>query len=74
MHTALPGALREAGRRLLSNAKLDAWAFFGLWVPHVIGAHKEVVVSLDRTSFAADGNEVVALSMATRHRRSTPLL
>ena len=60
--------------RLLSNAKLDAWAFFELWVPHVIGARREVVVSLDWTSFAADGHEVVALSMATRHGRSTPLL
>ena len=60
--------------RLLSNAKLDAWAFFELWVPHVIGARGEEVVSLDWTSFAADGHEVVALSMATRHGRSTPLL
>ena len=60
--------------RLLSNAKLDVWDFFGRWVPHVIGARKEVVVSVDWTSFAADGHEVVALSMATRHGRSTPLL
>ena len=60
--------------RLLSNAKLDVWKFFGWWVPHVVGARREVVASLDWTSFAADGQEVVALSMATRHGRSTPLL
>ena len=48
--------------------------FFGLWVPHVIGARGEVVVSLDWMSFATDGHEVVALSMATRHGRSTPPL
>ena len=60
--------------RLLSNAKLDTWEFFGLWVPHVVGAHGEIVAALDWTSFAADGHETVALSMATRHGRSTPLL
>ena len=60
--------------RLLSNAKLDVWEFFGWWVPHVVGARREIVASLDWTSFAADGQEVVALSMATRHGRSTPLL
>ena len=60
--------------RLLSNAKLAPWDFFGRWVPHVLGARKEVVVSVDWTSFAADGHEVLALSMATRHGRSTPLL
>ena len=40
----------------------------------MIGSRKEVVVSLDWTSFAADGHETAALSMATRHGRSTPLL
>ena len=62
--------------RLLSNGKLDMWEWFGLWVPHVIGAREEVVVSLDWTSFAADGHEVVALSMSmsTGHGRSTPLM
>lgn len=60
--------------RLLSNAKLDVWHAFGWWVPHVVGARKEIVVSVDWTSFAADGQEVLALSMATRHGRSTPLL
>ena len=24
--------------RLLSNGKLDVWEWFGLWVPHVVGA------------------------------------
>ena len=60
--------------RLLSNAKLDVRRFFALWVPHVVGARKEVVVSVDWTSFAADGHEVLALSMATGHGRSTLLL
>ena len=60
--------------RLLSNKKLDVWEAFEWWVPHVVGARKEVTVSLDWTSFAADGQEVVALSMTTRHGRSTPLV
>ena len=72
------GTMRKHGvkqvDRLLSNARLDVWKFFGRWVPHVIGARKQVVVSLDWTSFAADGHETVALAMATRHGRSTPLL
>ena len=50
------GTMRKHGvkqvDRLLSNSKLVVWKFFGQWVPHVIGARKEVVVSLDRTSFA----------------------
>ncbi len=60
--------------RLLSNGRLDVWEWFGLWVPHVIGARGEVVVSLDWTSFAADGHEVVALSMSTGRGQSTPLM
>ncbi len=56
--------------RLPGNGRLDVWEWFGLWVPHVIGARGEVVVSLDWTSFAADGHEVVALSMSTGHGRS----
>ena len=72
------GTMRKHGvkqvDRLLSNSKLDVWKFFGRWVPHVIGARKEVVVSLDWTSFAADGHETVALATATRHGRSTLLL
>ena len=72
------GTMRKHGvkqvDRLLSNAKLDVWTFFGAWVPHVIGSRKEVVVSMDWTSFAPDGHETAALSMTTRHGRSTPLL
>ena len=72
------GTVRKHGvkqvDRLLSNAKLDVWGFYGQWVPHVIGVRKRVVVALDWTSFAADGHETVALSMVTRHGRSTPLL
>ena len=45
------GTMRKHGvkqvDRLPSNAKLDVWEFFGRWVPHVIGARKKVVVSLD---------------------------
>ena len=50
------------------------WEWFGLWVPHVYRRARGGVVSLDWTSFAADGHEVVALSMSTGHGRSTPLM
>ena len=60
--------------RLLSNGKLDVWEAFAWWVPYLIGARKEVTVSLDWTSFAADGQEVVALSTTTGHGRSTALV
>ena len=60
--------------RLLSNQGVDVWTFFAYWTPYLIGARTEVVVALDWTSFAADEQETIVLSMLTGHGRATPLL
>jgi len=60
--------------RLFSNRAIKVWLFFGLWVPHVIGARKEIVVALDWTNFDADGHVTLALNLVTRHGRAIPLL
>ena len=60
--------------RLLSNRGVDVWTFFAYWTPYIIGARSEVVVALDWTSFAPDGQETIVLSMLTGHGRATPLL
>ena len=60
--------------RLLSNRGVDVWAFFAYWTPFIVAARTEVVVALDWTSFAADGQDTIVLAMVTGHGRSTPLL
>ena len=60
--------------RLLSNRGVDVWSFFAYWTPFIVGARTEVVVALDWTSFAADGQDTIVLSMVTGHGRATPLL
>ena len=40
----------------------------------MVGARTEVVVALNWTSFAADGQDTIVLSMVTGHGRATPLL
>jgi hypothetical protein len=60
--------------RLLSNPGLNVWELFAHWVPHVLGASREIVVALDWTAFDADAHATIALHLVTRHGRSTPLL
>ena len=60
--------------RLLSNRGLNVWTFFAYWTPFIVGARSEVIVALDWTSFAADGQDTIVLSMVTGHGRATPLL
>ena len=60
--------------RLLSNQGVDVWAFFGYWIPYLVGARTEVVVAMDWTSFARDQQDTVVLSMLTGHGRATPLM
>ena len=55
--------------RLLSNRGVDVWSFFAYWTPFIVGARTEVVVALDWTSFAADGQDTIVLSMVTGHGR-----
>lgn len=60
--------------RLLSNQNIDVWDSFAYWVPHQIGARKEIVVAMDWTDFDRDGQATLALNLVTGHGRATPLL
>jgi hypothetical protein len=60
--------------RLLSNAKLDVWALFPLWVQYVLGGRDEVLVALDWTDFEPDDHVTCAAHVVTSHGRATPLV
>lgn len=60
--------------RLLANPKLNVNQAFEDWVPYIVGARKEIFVSLDWTEFDADDHSSIVLSMQTKHGRNTPLL
>src|SRR5215217_4912298 len=60
--------------RLLSNRKLEAWDVFASWVPEMVGPRTDIVVAMDWTDFAADGQATLALKLVTRHGRATPLI
>ena len=50
------------------------WELFGSWVREVVGPRREIVVAMDGTDFDADNHATLALHLATRHARATPLL
>ena len=60
--------------RLLSNQKVDVWESFAHWVPHLVGARRQIVVAMDWTDFDRDGQTTLALNLVTGHGRATPLL
>lgn len=60
--------------RLIGNSKFLVWSYFKYWVPEVIGLRKEIVVAMDWTDFDKDNQTTLALYLATRHGRATPLL
>nr|WP_233104243.1 hypothetical protein [Haliangium ochraceum] len=59
--------------RLLSNARLDPWQVFGVWVPYVLSGRTEAIIALDWTEFAKDGQSTCAAHLVTTHGRSTAL-
>jgi hypothetical protein len=40
----------------------------------LIGARREIIVSIDWTEFALDGHSTIAINLITRHGRATPLV
>jgi hypothetical protein len=60
--------------RMLSNDGIDVWRLKARWVPFVLGARKEAVVSLDWTDFEKDDQMTLVASLVTQHGRQTPLL
>src|SRR6201986_4208460 len=51
--------------RLLSNTGIDPWDSFAHWIPHVIGASRDILVAMDWTEFARDGQVTLALHLVT---------
>jgi Transposase DDE domain len=60
--------------RLLSNPGIDIAAALRHWIGYVVGARTEISVAMDWTSFDADGQATILLSLLTRHGRATPLV
>jgi len=60
--------------RLLSNQGINVWESFAQWVPHLVGARRDIVVAMDWTDFDSDGQATLALNLVTTHGRATPLL
>lgn len=60
--------------RMLSNEKIDVWAWFHQWVAFVVAARTEIVVAMDWTEFDKDDHSVIAIYALTSHGRATPLV
>jgi hypothetical protein len=60
--------------RLLSNPAFNLPDLFRDWVPFIVAERKTLMVSMDWTSFDADGHATLVLSLQTEHGRNTPLL
>lgn len=60
--------------RLLSNKGISIWDLSEKWVPYVIGSEKELILSLDWTSFAGDKQYMLSLNIVTSKGSSMPLL
>jgi len=60
--------------RMLSNQGIDLNTILPHWVRYIVGARTHINVAMDWTSFDADGQATILLSLLTRHGRATPLV
>ena len=60
--------------RLISNKKLKLEDTDEKWVSFIVGARKEIKVTMDWTEFDLDKQSTICLNMVTSHGRATPLL
>ena len=60
--------------RLLGNDKIDVVKELPGYVRWVVALRTAIVVSLDWTSFDADGHSCIVVNLVTRHGRATPLV
>ena len=60
--------------RLMSNAGIDVWDSFARWVPRQVGTRPDILVAMDWTGFAHDGQSTLVLSLVTGHGRAAPLI
>src|SRR4051794_26933943 len=58
--------------RLLSNPGIDVDALLRHWVPYVVGSRSSITVAMDWTSFDADSQTTIMLSLLCGHGRATP--
>ena len=59
---------------MLSNNGIDVWDSFACWVPHQVGARRDIVVAMDWTDFDRDDQATLASHLVTGHGRAAPLL
>lgn len=59
--------------RLLSNAKIDPWQLFALWIPYALARRTEAILAVDWTDFDADDHTTCAVHLVSKHGRSTAL-
>lgn len=60
--------------RLMSNAGIDVWDSFARWVPQQVGTNRDILVAMDWTEFAHDGQSTLVLSLVTGHGRAAALI
>ena len=60
--------------RLLSNPGIDIGAALPHWVGYLVGPRTSINVAMDWTSFDADRQATILLSLLTRHGRATPVV
>ena len=60
--------------RLMSNAGVDVWDSFARWVPQQIAGQPAILVAMDWTDFAHDGQSTLVLSLVTGHGRAAPMI
>lgn len=60
--------------RLLSNLNIDDDKAIRAHIRFVLGGRPQATAALDWTEYAEDGQHRIALSLVTRHGRSTPLV
>jgi hypothetical protein len=60
--------------RIVGNQKIDMMDTFGEVVRSIVGARKDIKVSLDWTEYDGTDQSRIAVNLITRHGRATPLL
>lgn len=58
----------------MSNAGIDVWDSFTLWVPHQVGERRDILVAVDWTNFNHDNQSTLVLNLVIGHGRAAPLI
>lgn len=60
--------------RLLANSKVNPFELMKKVIPTIIAERTAVVIAIDWTEFASNGQSTITASLITNHGRATPLL